>query len=330
MSPAIIDAIIVAVIIAVNTICSLIYMLTALFRESREEALENDRLPTRQRCIMQGYVSLICPVVAPLYFILSSLVYRFISDKPVKYDEISFNKERVKTIVAPDFEKELNIVPVEEALAVSDKYSLRRLMMDVLKNNRDDSLSAISLSLSSEDSETSHYAASVLMDVLSEFRKKAASLQLKLEQEKDEDGKIAVELLTYILFFLGQNVFSFFETETYTGIALSAADGLYEKDGKLISPVLMASLIESLLIIERTDDAARWTEHIRQTYPDTVQRYMSAIKLCYYNNDSDGFFMNIRQLRESGVPISHEVLQIIKMFDTKQARARSSAEADEN
>ena len=62
------------------------------------------------------------------------------------------------------------MVALEEALEVSDKKSLRTLMMNVIRGDYKHSLSAIALALNSEDSETAHYAASVLQDVLSDFR----------------------------------------------------------------------------------------------------------------------------------------------------------------
>ena len=47
-------------------------------------------------------------------------------------EDVIFSKERVKTHLRADEEREGNLVPIEEALAISDKDSLRTLVMNVV------------------------------------------------------------------------------------------------------------------------------------------------------------------------------------------------------
>ena len=61
--------------------------------------------------------------------------------------------------------------PSRMLLKITDKNSLRTFIMNVIRGGLTQiRLSSIALALNSEDSETAHYAASVLQDVLSEFR----------------------------------------------------------------------------------------------------------------------------------------------------------------
>ena len=53
----------------------------------------------------------------------------------VDLDDVIFSKERVKTNVKADEERERNLVPLEEALAVSDKKNLRMLMLNVIRGD---------------------------------------------------------------------------------------------------------------------------------------------------------------------------------------------------
>lgn len=97
----------------------------------------------------------------------------------VDLEDVIFSKERVKTHLRADEEREGNLVPIEEALAISDKDSLRTLVMNVVRGDVQNSLASISLALNSEDTETSHYAATVLRDALNDFRKRAQELYLR-------------------------------------------------------------------------------------------------------------------------------------------------------
>ncbi len=54
-----------------------------------------------------------------------------------------------------DEEQERNVVPIEEALAISDRDSLRTLIMNVVRGDVTDSLGSLALALDSEDTETS-------------------------------------------------------------------------------------------------------------------------------------------------------------------------------
>ena len=79
------------------------------------------------------------------------------------------------------------------------------MLLDVLKKDIRKSLGAIAIALDNPDSETSHYAASVIMDVLSEFRGNVQNMHNKL-REDPEDFDLASALLAYINEVLRQNI----------------------------------------------------------------------------------------------------------------------------
>lgn len=159
----------------INFIISVLYYLWgALFyvpaRERQDKNEEEYLHDNRRTYLIRVIVMVLCPIVGPLFFLVSHLIYMTIFRQEVDLDDVIFSKERVKTNVKADEERERNLVPIEEALAVSDKKNLRMLMLNVIRGDLQDSLESISLALNSEDSETSHYAASVLRDELNDFR----------------------------------------------------------------------------------------------------------------------------------------------------------------
>ena len=99
--------------------------------------------------------------------------------------DVVFNKDRKENFLRPDEEMERNMVSLEEALEVADKKSLRTLMLNVIRGDYRNSLAAINLALNSEDSETAHYAASVLQDVLNDFRSKVQTDYLLCQEENN-------------------------------------------------------------------------------------------------------------------------------------------------
>ena len=143
-------------------------------------------------------------------------------------EDVIFSKERVKTHLRADEEREGNLVPIEEALAISDKDSLRTLVMNVVRGDVQNSLASISLALNSEDTETSHYAATVLRDALNDFRKRAQELYLQMKQEGVDAAEAACILIEYMHGVLIQEVFHEKEQQTYIDMMEEACNFLDE------------------------------------------------------------------------------------------------------
>ena len=121
---------------------------------------------------MKAVMMLLCPVTGPAFVFLSFLLFKLFSSQGMDLSDVVFSKDRKENFLRPDEEMERNMVSLEEALEVTDKKSLRTLMLNVIRGDYRNSLAAINLALNSEDSETAHYAASVLQDVLNDFRSK--------------------------------------------------------------------------------------------------------------------------------------------------------------
>lgn len=92
---------------------------------------------------MKAGMMLLCPVVGPLFLLGSFLLYKLLASQGMDLSDVVFSKERTDTLQRPDEDVEKNMVALEEALEVSDKKSLRTLMMNVIRGDYKHSLSAI-------------------------------------------------------------------------------------------------------------------------------------------------------------------------------------------
>ena len=132
---------------------------------------------------MKAVMMLLCPVVGPMFVLLSFLLFKLFSSQDMDLSDVVFNKDRKENFLRPDEDMERNMVSLEEALEVTDKKSLRTLMLNVIRGDYQNSLASINLALNSEDSETAHYAASILQDVLNDFRSKVQEKYLLCQEE---------------------------------------------------------------------------------------------------------------------------------------------------
>ena len=172
------------IVLVINTILALLY---GLWRQLRR----GDRPPDGGwlRCL----VMILAPVVGLCIFLFGFLYYKLFFRKPVDLEDVIFSKERVKSYLKADEERERDFVPLEEAIAVTDKESTRALMMEIVRRDITHSLSAISLALNSEDSEVSHYAASVLRDTLGLLRNKFQQMSRHVRDLDNELTEIESE-----------------------------------------------------------------------------------------------------------------------------------------
>ena len=86
----------------------------------------------------------------------------------------------------PDREKELNQVPMEEALTIND-FSFRRGMIMQLLNGENtlQYLDVLQSALGNEDTETTHYASAVIMELQRKVQEELIQREVRFERSPD-------------------------------------------------------------------------------------------------------------------------------------------------
>lgn len=323
--------IVIFVILAVNTVFAVVYLIWNLIvigaqkrkaaQQTRPDDEENpdktneNKNEAKRSCWTKFFVMLICPIVGPLFFICSYIWYKLFFSAPVNLEDVVFSKEKVKFNVRADEESERNMIPLEEAIEITDKQDLRRLMMSVVSGDIKKFLAAISLALDSEDSETSHYAASVLQDELNSFRVKVDKLYDKM-QKNDENRLIYAEtLIEYMIPFLSQKVFLTMEKLTYVNILDEACELLYKGEKSRMTAEYMEFAACQLLDIYATKRCEIWCDRSMKDFPQTLSSYTSKLKLLFKLERREEFFELLNELKQTSIVIDKETLEIIRIFN---------------
>ena len=303
----------------INFIISVLYYLWgALFYVPTRERQDKDEAEylhdNRRTYLIRVIVMVLCPIIGPLFFLISHLIYMTIFRQEVDLEDVIFSKERVKTNAKADEERERNLVPLEEALAVSDKKNLRMLMLNVIRGDLQDSLESISLALNSEDSETSHYAASVLRDELNDFRVKVQKIYTDINEEKPEHTDSEEMLIDYMNRILCQKVFTEIEQAKFVNIMVEAAESIYQKNASRMLPQRYEAVCLRLIEQNQFEQADLWCERLAKQFPDELVAYTCRLKLYFKENDRDRFFLVMNQLKKSDIIIDNETLELIRVF----------------
>lgn len=306
-------------IFLINLLVAVIYLLVAVLfvvpvraRKKEGEEILRDK---RKAYLLRFLVMVLCPVIGPLFFLISYLLYITIFRFQVDLEDVIFSKDRVRTQVKADEERERNIIPVEEAIIVNDKRSLRMALMNILKGDTRGSLSSISLALGSEDSETAHYAASALSDILNDFRVRVHRMKLEMQEEEPEQTECEERMIDFMDDVLRQNIFTGLEQNRYVHMMDTTAEVLYGKDPLKFTEQRYENVCLRLLEVEDFANTEKWCRRLQEQFPDRLAAYTCRLKLYFTTKNREAFFQALGELKKSHVVIDSETLEMIRVFN---------------
>ena len=307
------------IIVIINTIVAFLYLLIGSLimvpirnrkREGEEECLHDNR----RTYLLRFLVMVLCPIIGPLFFFVVHLLYLTFFRFQVELDDVIFSKERVRTQLKADEERERNVVPLEEAIAVNDQRSLRTAMLNVLKGEIQHSLSSIALALETGDSESSHYAAAVLSHELSEFRMEVQKLYLGIREEEEDQTEYEDMMIGYTDDVLKQKVFTDLEQRRFVHMMVEAAESFHTKNPSGMSQQQYESVCLRLLDIKEYEASEKWCIRLAEQYPDSLSAFTCKLKLYFIVRNREAFFTTLNALKHSDVVIDNETLELIRLF----------------
>ncbi len=307
------------VVFLINLLVALLYLLCGVLiivpvRHRKKEGEAEILRDNRRSYLLRFLVMVFCPVIGPVFFFTAHLLYLTIFRFQMDIEDVIFSKERVRTQLKADEERERNVVSIEEAIAVGDKKNLRTAMLSALRGKIDQSLSSIALALDTEDSESAHYAASILSDELSRFRMRVQRLAVRMkEQEEDETG-CEEELLGFMDDVLKQKVFTDPEQEKFVRMMEEAAESLYKKAPEKIAPEQYEGVALRLMELKDYALSEKWCIRLSQQYPQELISYTCRLKLYFTSKNREAFFQTLDALKSSDIVIDNETLELIRIF----------------
>lgn len=259
-------------------------------------------------------VMLLCPVVGPLYFLLAQVLYKAFFSAPVDLEDVVFSKVRAKMFLHAEEERERNLVPLEEAIEVTDTEELRNLMMNVVRGDIRNSLATIALAMNSEDTETSHYAASVLQSALNVFQNNVEKQYALISAGGEERLEYADALIGYMDQVLGQKVLTGLEQERYVRLLEEVCGILYEEGRDRMKSSHYEAICLRLLDLEDYSRCELWCARAAAQYPNTLSTYSCLLKLYFSSGQREKFFETLESLKKSPVVLDKETLELIRVF----------------
>ncbi|MDE6260051.1 MAG: hypothetical protein K2M42_04210 [Oscillospiraceae bacterium] len=291
-------------IVLINTVLSLVYMV-AMWLKKRSIYV-----------FQRGVTMVLCPVVGILCFLFSFLVDLMLRKEDVDYESLSIDKTRKKFLQPVDKERELEMLPLEEVLAVSNTRDKRRAMLNMLRLDARENLTLVRKAAENDDSETSHYAATALTDALGRFTTELNGLQVAYDKDR-ANLQANQELLDAVLRILNSGGLLKVEENKYRYMLIELVQNLDKNHPEAITPAYYAAMVRALHGVGRFKEAEEWAELSLERLPEAEESHLNVMYIKYALGKKEEFDEALKRLTGSSVSLSEEGLRIVRFWLAK-------------
>ncbi len=293
----------VLVILLLNTLAALAVVIAAVFQ----------RKGRRGTLFMLAWFLFIVPLFGLLYILLGRLIGFLNRKRSIDMSDVSFSQEREKLILPPDQAAEMNYAPIQDAMAVSDTSSLRRLVLDTLRGSAKKTVSSIAVAMNSRDTETSHYAASVILDALSQCRTTAQNMTTQM-QKHPEDVEMNLLTLEYLHEILSMRIMNDIEQRTYIYIMNDVAENLFTHNLWYMTATHYLWMTDFFISIKDYSMADQWVTRAGQYRPQLLDTYKAHLHLYFEQQNARAFFDCLDELREADITVDEEIMGLFRLY----------------
>lgn len=220
----------------------------------------------------------------------------------------------------PDVREALNVVPVEDAMAVSGNTEKRALLLKQLEKNLRENYKMLLVAEQDEDSESAHYVAAAKMEIYRLEQTRWLECRRDYEQEPGDPEKyhMACEALMEIL---DSGVFSAREQSTYRKHLCSLVQRQIDTGESGVSLREYEGYLSSLVELGRYAEAELlWQEYAERMRSEEAYRDM--LKMFYQAGERQKFEDILDDLRKNKqVRLSSRGLEQLRYWTKRLARA---------
>ena len=250
-------------------------------------------------------------VIMALCADFDSRTYR-VGSKPIALEEIHAGLEDFR-MNKPNIDTgEKEILPLEEAMAVNDQSTRRRLVLDIL---RQDTASYTKLLLEAtldDDIEVSHYASTALMELQREHELAVQKADAALKEDPDNPQK-QIKKMHALEDMLGSGMVDEEIRYVFLTQYIDLANmylGSHPED-----MFTMIRIVEYELELKRFDDAMALADKMVSRWPNREEVWICKLEACYKSGDMDSFRSSIARMRDDNVYLTPENRKLVEFWE---------------
>lgn len=218
----------------------------------------------------------------------------------------------------PNLQEELDVVPVEDAMAISDNADKRALLLKQLKKDLQENYKVLHAAEQDEDSESAHYMAAAKMEI---YRiQQAQWMEARKDYEQDPSDPEAYRNACRALeSLLDSGVFSLREQTAYRKRLCDLVQNQITTNEDVVSEREYELCLDSLVELGRHKDVEKfWSAHREHLKSEVA--YQTMLKMFYQMRDRQKFQHTLDDLRQNRqVRLSPEGLEQLRYWSSRLA-----------
>ncbi|WNC13903.1 hypothetical protein [Brevibacillus brevis] len=225
---------------------------------------------------------------------------------------VDLQKDRSGFFDKVDLQKETSIVPIEEALLLNDFRTRRRIVLDMLKDNSLDLASFLAKAVRNEDSETSHYAVTAMLELKRQMMAELQRAAVAAEQKPD-DIHVLQRYAEIVKQSIENGLFDPETERTYSLLQADVLERLIAQDNCMEE--VFIDKIDCEIRLGRYEKAEEASKRFIQENPQSEMAFYMAMKLYYTLRAGTKFNEVLESLKRSTVKVSPRTLQLIRYWN---------------
>jgi hypothetical protein len=265
------------------------------------------------------FIIFFLPIAGLLFFIVSAILSKIpnrsdsIVDSYLKYIR---EKKHIYYEEVIDFEKEMNTVPLEDSLNFSNNKSKRAYLIYILKKDFASHIKGLQKAIKSQDTETSHYAASALVEIKKQFEILLASAHENYKNNMDDI--IAIQeyvntLKKYLKSGLADKVDYYDYLEKYSAVLSKLLSRHVTNEAYFVDKINCDMELKDYKSAE--DFGKRFFKY----FPNSEKPYLALMKFYYLSHDLKSFANVSKVLKNKKIGLTEYGESVIKFWEGSKA-----------
>lgn len=273
-------------------------------------------LAHRQKKAWLALFFLILPVLGYIVYYLPAWIARIMGTG--KYDRESLIRrlEIEKGVQKPQVAKELNIIPVEDAMAASTNLEKRLLLQEQLKKDIYKNYKVVLPAAQDEDSESAHYVAAAKMEA---YRYMHERMKEKIDRfaEHPEQQDAFCDMLKVLNEYIQSDLLAEKEAGIYKKRYCEILETANQELKAQIDAPEWACYLSYLVGSGNYAQAEETYEKLEETQKDE-NVYFEMLDMYYFRKNKEKFYQCLDELKASSVSLTAEGLKTLRYWEERR------------
>lgn len=209
-------------------------------------------------------------------------------------------------------QRELNIISVEEALIVNDYDTRRKVLIDIVKQDAMQFIDVLKTAVINEDSETSHYAVTAVIEVKRELTMLLQKFAVEFNDHQ-QDVEVATTYADVVQAYLRSGFLDSQSLKQYNVLYMQIVDRLISLDAATEQHFI--NKINTSLKLKNITEAQHTIELFKNVYPQSEQPYICAMDVYFNLRSFEKLTSELEKLKASPITLSNGALKIVRYWN---------------